>query len=64
VLRKAFRQLVEEEGYAFDSEVLAHLSPYITEHVNRFGTYTLNLGRAMPPPDYSQRLQPELTKAE
>jgi TnpA family transposase len=61
---RILRQLVEEEGYALDSEVLAHLSPYITEHVNRFGTYTLNLGRAMPPPDYSLRLQPELTKAE
>ena len=29
------------------------LSPYITEHLNRFGTYTLNLDRKSPALDYA-----------
>jgi hypothetical protein len=37
---RILRQLVEEEGCALDSEVLAHLSPYITEHLNQFGNIT------------------------
>jgi hypothetical protein len=27
-------------------------SPYLTEHINRFGDNTLNLGRKPPQPDY------------
>ncbi|MEU1868384.1 Tn3 family transposase [Streptomyces gardneri] len=33
------RQL-QEEGYAVDPEDLAHISPYLTEHVRRFGEYS------------------------
>ena len=29
---------LEQEGHIFDQKVLAHLSPYLTAHVNRFGT--------------------------
>ena len=32
--------------------MLARLSPYLTEHVNRFGDYYLNLDRTTPAPDY------------
>jgi Tn3 transposase DDE domain len=32
---------------------LAHLSPYLTAHVNRFGSYALNFDRQVPSPDYS-----------
>jgi TnpA family transposase len=33
------RQL-QEEGYVIDPEDLAHISPYLTEHVRRFGEYS------------------------
>jgi hypothetical protein len=38
-------------GYPMDMEVLATLSPYQTEHINRFGTYILNFQRTPPPLD-------------
>ena len=41
------------EGYEIEAEAVARLSPYLTEHINRFGKYTLNLERATPAPDYS-----------
>ena len=37
---------------------MARLSPYLTAHVNRFGHYTLNVQRQVPPPDYTLNLQP------
>jgi TnpA family transposase len=40
------------EGHSFEDEALARLSPYLTEHVNRFGSYTLDLNRSAPAPDY------------
>ena len=40
------------EGKTFDDETLARLSPYLTEHVNRFVDYYLNLDRTTPAPDY------------
>ena len=55
---RILRQLAEE-GHDFDDESLSRLSPYITEHVNRFGTYTLNLDRKSPAPDYTLGLRPE-----
>ncbi|MFB7739744.1 Tn3 family transposase [Streptomyces sp. NPDC056112] len=33
------RQLLEE-GWAIDPEDLAHISPYLTEHIKRFGEYS------------------------
>jgi hypothetical protein len=33
------RQLLEE-GRAIEPEDLAHISPYLTEHINRFGEYS------------------------
>jgi TnpA family transposase len=42
-------QCLADDGYAMDMEALATLSPYQTEHINRFGTYILNLQR-MPLP--------------
>jgi hypothetical protein len=55
---RILRQLAEE-GHDFDDETLSRLSPYITEHVNRFGTYTLKLDRKSPEPDYTLGLRPE-----
>jgi hypothetical protein len=40
-------------GHEFDESTLSRLSPYLTEHVNRFGKYTLNLDRTNPAPDYT-----------
>jgi hypothetical protein len=37
------------EGQEFSREALGMLSPYRTEHINRFGDYTLNMER-MPEP--------------
>ncbi len=41
------------EGYEVEAAAVARLSPYLTEHINRFGKYTLNLERETPAPDYS-----------
>ncbi|MFJ9034435.1 Tn3 family transposase [Streptomyces sp. NPDC102274] len=38
------RQLLEE-GWEIDPEDLAHISPYLTEHINRFGEYSTQRAR-------------------
>jgi Tn3 transposase DDE domain-containing protein len=38
-IAEIIRQLLEE-GWEIDPEDLAHISPYLTEHVNRFGEYS------------------------
>jgi len=43
------------EGLHFSDETIACLSPYLTEHVNRFGAYVLNLQRDVPLPQYAFR---------
>jgi TnpA family transposase len=43
---------LQSEGIAIDSEILAALAPYRTEHINRFGDYMLNLDRDVPPMRY------------
>jgi TnpA family transposase len=40
---------LEAEGHTFSREAIGALSPYRTEHINRFGDYTLNLERKPPP---------------
>jgi len=40
-----------EKGDGVDDETLSRISPYITDHVNRFGNYTLN--KDTPAPDYA-----------
>src|SRR6266850_4434364 len=47
-----------QEGYVFDEEVLAHLSPYLMAHINRFGRYTLDFDREVHAPDYTMSLRP------
>lgn len=41
-----------QEGYTVDEEAITALSPYLTQHVNRFGRYSLDLNRCPPPIDY------------
>jgi TnpA family transposase len=43
---------LKQEGYPLDADAVATLSPYWTQHVNRFGSYDLNLDRCPPPIDY------------
>jgi hypothetical protein len=56
----------EHYGVQAADDVLARMSPYLTEHVNRFGNYTLTLDRACPLPDYQITVydeEPELVPA-
>ena len=50
-------------GEGFDDATLSRLSPYLTEHVNRFGKYTLDLDRDSPAPDYTLDLRPGMEPA-
>ena len=45
---------MEAEGFEVRDECVAELSPYQTEHINRFGHYALNFSRtpAAPPLDF------------
>ena len=38
-------------------DALACISPYLTEHINRFGDYTLNMDRKPPQADYGFALR-------
>lgn len=31
----------------YDEELISHLSPYVTAHVNRFGKYRIDLNRKL-----------------
>jgi len=33
------------EGYAVNADTLAHLSPYLYKHIQRFGSYTMDLDK-------------------
>jgi hypothetical protein len=43
---------LQQTGEGVSAEVLAALSPYLTEHINRLGVYTLDLEQEPPPLDY------------
>jgi TnpA family transposase len=48
-------QILQEligEGYGIDEEVMGALSPYLTGHINRFGSYSLDLNRQPQELDY------------
>jgi hypothetical protein len=46
------------EGHPVDPEDLATISPYITEHIRRFGDYVLDLTPPDAEPDTRLELQP------
>lgn len=49
-----------EEGWEIDPKDLAHIAPYLTEHINRFGEYfTLEVG--IPPEAYDPELDVDFT---
>ena len=47
-MTRVFNELVEE-GYPITSEILGAFAPYRTEHINRFGSYSEELKRALHP---------------
>ncbi|WP_431984625.1 Tn3 family transposase [Streptomyces qinglanensis] len=56
------RQLLEE-GWTIEPEDLAHISPYLTEHINRFGEYsTHELG--IQPAAYDPKLDVDFTRLQ
>jgi TnpA family transposase len=54
-MTKVIRDL-KQEGVVITPELLAGLSPFRTAHINRFGDYTVNLDRRVPPPDFGAKL--------
>lgn len=46
-------QKLESEGLLPEAETLSFMSPYLTEHINRFGDYHLSGDRQVPMPDFS-----------
>lgn len=42
-----------KDGQEFDEETISDISPYIREHINRFGAYVLNLDRGVDLPTHS-----------
>jgi hypothetical protein len=55
---RVLHQLITE-GIHFADTTIARLSPYLTEHVNRFGAYSLNLSRDVPLPQYEFHNTPQ-----
>ena len=47
-MSEALKKMVED-GHTIDQEALACFSPYQTEHINRFGNYSLNPNRTPEP---------------
>ncbi|MGH9831082.1 MAG: Tn3 family transposase, partial [Blastocatellia bacterium] len=43
---------------AVEEETLRHMSPYLTEHINRFGVYEWNPQRSAPPLNYELEILP------
>ena len=43
---------LNQEGIEFDEQVVAALSPYLCQHINRFGRYQLDLTQPPPPLNY------------
>jgi TnpA family transposase len=50
-------QKLEQRGEPVPEDAIAAISPYLTEHINRFGDYTLNLDRKPAQPDYGYTLK-------
>jgi hypothetical protein len=53
-------QALIDEGYPVTPEIIARLSPYKTEHINRFGNYELRFDHPPPPITEELRLAPAL----
>ena len=47
-----------QAGNTIEKEILGALSPYITKHINRFGSYSLDLNRQPPALNFGFSLIP------
>jgi len=47
---------MQGEGFPIDEAILAGLAPYRTEHINRYGDYTLDLDRVVPPMNFDTKI--------
>ncbi len=47
---------IEKEGLELSPEVLSAISPYLTEHINRFGDYHVDFDRKTPPLQISENI--------
>lgn len=58
-MTRVLQELIDE-GYAVTPEIIARLSPYKTEHINRFGHYELRFDQVPQPIMEELRLSPTL----
>lgn len=49
---------LQAEGQVLDEAALAALSPYLRQHIDRFGRYQLDLTRRPPTIDYDRFVLP------
>lgn len=47
-----------QAGNTLEAEIIGALSPYLTKHINRFGSYSLDLNRKPPILDFGFSLIP------
>lgn len=47
-----------QEGYPITSETLASFSPYLREHIKRYGEYVVNVDEPPPPIQTDKIIQP------
>jgi len=59
-MTRVLQELIDER-YAVTPEIIARLSPYKTEHINRFGNYELRFDHVPPPVTEELGLTPALT---
>jgi len=62
-MTRVLQDLVDE-GDLVTPEIIARLSPYTTEHINRFGHYELHFDHVPPPVTEELRLSPALFTRE
>ena len=47
---------LKERGHHIDHDILRGLAPYRTDHINRFGDYTLDFDRQVSPMNYNAKI--------
>jgi TnpA family transposase len=62
-MTRGLQELIDE-GIAVTPEIISRLSPYKTEHINRFGTYELRFDRVPQPITEQLIFSPTLTTSE
>src|SRR5215813_14065368 len=60
-MTRVLQELVDA-GYVVTPEIIGRLSPYKTEHINRFGHYELRFDHVPPPVTEELRLSPASTE--